>query len=83
MLLLLLCIGSECLHSTLFSFTSNYFTCLLSTVARRFVSVFTSSACLDKIASIRAKVSCTGLISACSCVLLAVIVDVSVLFLVA
>jgi hypothetical protein len=46
----------------------NYFTNLLSTVVRRFMSVLISSACLDKIVSNLVKDSCIILISVFLCV---------------
>jgi hypothetical protein len=61
----------------------NYFTNLLSLVVRRFMSMLICSACLDKIVSNLVKDSCTILISVCSCVLFAVIVGISLLFMVA
>jgi hypothetical protein len=61
----------------------NYFTDLLSMVVRRFMSVLIYSACLDKIVSNLVKDSCIILISVCSCVLFAVIVGISILFVVA
>jgi hypothetical protein len=61
----------------------NHFTNLLSTVVRRFISVLICPASLDNIVSNLVKDSCVILISVCSCVLLAVIVGVSILFLVA
>jgi hypothetical protein len=61
----------------------NYFTNLLSTVVRRFMSVLICSACLNKIVSNLVKDSCIILISVCSWVLFAVIVGVSILFPVA
>jgi hypothetical protein len=61
----------------------NYFTHFLSTVVRRFMSVLICSVCLDKIVSEFVKNFCIIFISARSCVLFAVIVGVSILFLVA
>jgi hypothetical protein len=49
----------------------NYFTNLLSTVVRRFMSVLRCSACLDRVFSNLLKDSRIILISVCSCVLLA------------
>jgi hypothetical protein len=60
----------------------NHFTNLLSMAVRRFISVLICSACLDNIVSKLVKDSCIILISVCSCVLFAVIVDVSIVFLV-
>jgi hypothetical protein len=61
----------------------NYFPDLLSTVVRRFVSVLICSAYMDKIVSKLVKDSCIILNNVCSCVLFAVIVGISILFLVA
>jgi hypothetical protein len=61
----------------------NYFTKLLSTVVRRFMSVLICSSCLDEIVSKLMKNFCIILISAYSCVLFAVIVGILVLSLVA
>jgi hypothetical protein len=61
----------------------NYFTNLLSTVVRRFISVLICSACLDKIISNLLKDSGIILISVYFSVLFVVIVDVPILFLVA
>jgi hypothetical protein len=61
----------------------NYFNNLLSTVVRRLRSVLICSACLENIVSNLVKDSCFILISVCSCVLFAVVVGVSILFLVA
>jgi hypothetical protein len=61
----------------------NHFTNLLSTVVRRFMSMLICSACWDKILSNLVKDSFIILITVCSCVLFAVIVGVSIVFLVA
>jgi hypothetical protein len=61
----------------------NYFTNLLSTLVRGFMSVLICSACLNKIVSNLVKGPCINLISVCSYVLIAVIVGVSIQFLVA
>jgi hypothetical protein len=61
----------------------NYFTSLLSTVVRKFMSILIRSAYLDKIISNLAKDSCIILNSVCYCVLFAVIVGVSLLSLLA
>jgi hypothetical protein len=61
----------------------NYFTNLLSTVVRRFMSGLIYSASLDKIVSDLVKDSCIILISVCPCALFAVIAGVSILFRVA
>jgi hypothetical protein len=61
----------------------NYFTDLLSMVVKRFISVLICSACLDSTVSNLVKDSCIILISVCSCVLFAVIVGVSIVFMVA
>jgi hypothetical protein len=55
----------------------NYFTSLLSTVVRRFMSMFICSACLDNIVTNRVKAYCIVLINVCYCVLFAGTFDVS------
>jgi hypothetical protein len=61
----------------------NYFTSFLRMVLRRLMSVFICSICLDKIISNLVKDSCIVLIIVCFCMLFAVIVGGSILFLVA